>query len=307
MTNYARFTIDADPSTNRGYDILNGAAGTLVLETPTSEQWKVTFSVSDATDENAPLASKDAPELTLNNGSGSTGTSVDAATPSSSVTTTWPASGVHSYIIRCTVNNGVDSDGSVNSDYVFERMVSIRTVEGARKIVGTEGTQYSARGWADAQNELVDAFTAAGAWITAGALNQILQYDGAAWDPVNDLTLPSGGNRTISIADVASGTANSLTVQAATSSSGTGGDLNLSSGSGSAGDDDGVISMTVDDVVVAKFGKSTHGASDFYYGFGDKYVERPTVNWAAGDDSKVKELLAALVSVGVIDGELLIS
>ncbi len=166
MTNLARFTVDADPSTNRGIDVVNGATGTFKLETPTSEVWKVTFLTTDATDVNAPLASKGADELVLDNGAGSTGTAVNAATVAGEVTTTWPASGVHSYIVRCKVNDGVNPDGSVNSDYVFERMCSIRSSSGRRKIVATEGTQYSPRGWADAQNEDVDASVGASGYIS---------------------------------------------------------------------------------------------------------------------------------------------
>jgi hypothetical protein len=157
MTNFARFTVDDDPSSNRGVDVLNSGTSVFKLETPTSEAWKATFSVYDATDVNSPLASKDAPALTLDNGAGSTGKSVSASPVSGEVEADWPASGAHSWIVRCTVNNGVNPDGSANADYVFERMVSIRSAAGRRKIVATEGTQYSPRGWADAQNEDVDA------------------------------------------------------------------------------------------------------------------------------------------------------
>jgi hypothetical protein len=157
MTNFARFTVDDDPSSNRGIDVLNDATSVFKLETPTSEAWKATFSVYDAADVNAPLASMDAPTLELDNGAGETGTSVSASPVSGEVEVTWPASGAHSYIVRCTVNNGVNPDGSANPDYVFERMVAIRTPGGRRKIIATEGTQYSPRGWADAQNEDVDA------------------------------------------------------------------------------------------------------------------------------------------------------
>lgn len=157
MTNFARFTVDGDPSANRGVDVLNSGTSVLKLETPTSEVWKATFSVYDATDVNSPLASKDSPAITLDNGAGSTGKSVSASPVSGEVEVDWPASGAHSWIVRCTVNNGVNPDGSANADYVFERMASIRSAAGRRKIVATEGTQYSPRGWADAQNEDVDA------------------------------------------------------------------------------------------------------------------------------------------------------
>lgn len=58
--------------------------------------------------------------------------------------------------MRCSVNGGLGANDRPDPNLVFERIVSIRN--GARrKIIASEGTQYSAGGWADAQNDDVDA------------------------------------------------------------------------------------------------------------------------------------------------------
>lgn len=313
MTNLARFTVNGSASTNLGVDVLNDAAASFALETPTSEVWKVTFSVADAADVNAPLASKDADELVLDNGAGSTGTSVDAATVAGAVTTTWPATGVHSYIVRCKVNNGVNTDGSVNSDYVFERMCSIRTAEGARKTVSNEATQYSARGEADAQNDLVDAFLSAGAWITAGTLNQILQHNGTGWAPGNSLLLPAGAARTIGVAATANGS---------------GVDLTLAAPAGDMGEDDGNLyildgsgnqAIRVFNSVHADTGASVtlsckpteyamrvvwdNGLEVVKMSFFDEIpIPRPTYTYMDGSiDADLAEILTKLDAIGILD------
>jgi hypothetical protein len=190
--NYARFTINGNASSNRGYDTTNGAALSFALEASSALVRKVEYWVSDATDPEAPLASKDAPELALVGTT--TGRRVIAATPATAVTTTAAAGGVHSWIVRCLVNDGVNQDGSVNPDFVFERMVSIRTADGRRKIIGAEGTQYSLRGWADAQNEDVEALAAN--TLPVPALNRLLQGDGTQWQAVTGIDaarITSGG------------------------------------------------------------------------------------------------------------------
>lgn len=190
--NHARFTINGNASSNRGYDTTNGAALSFALEASSALVRKVEYWVSDATDPEAPLASKDAPELALVGTT--TGRRVIAATPATAVTTTAAAGGVHSWIVRCLVNDGVNQDGSVNPDFVFERMVSIRTADGRRKIIGAEGTQYSLRGWADAQNEDVEALAAN--TLPVPALNRLLQGDGTQWQAVTGIDaarITSGG------------------------------------------------------------------------------------------------------------------
>jgi hypothetical protein len=187
--NWARFTINGTASTTRGIDLTHGAAVSFALESaPGVVVHKTDFWVYSASDEAAPLASKDAPLLVL---SGLTeGQRVQASTPAHSVTTVLPGSGAHSWIVRCLVNNGVNIDGSTNPDYVFERMVCIRTAGGRRKIVGAEGTQYTVRGWADAQNDDVEAEAFAGVdaqsiWgtpIDEDTPDYLVEDDVLAWD-----------------------------------------------------------------------------------------------------------------------------
>lgn len=97
---------------------------------------------------NPPRQSKDAPLLTLVGAT--SGQSVQPATLASAITTTLPSSGSDAWIVRSTVNGGVNPDGSPNPEYVRERMVVVRDVNGGRKIVATETTQYESDGWAGA-------------------------------------------------------------------------------------------------------------------------------------------------------------
>lgn len=178
MANLARFTINATPSSSPGFDGSVSQALTFALESVASlvQQW--TLSVTDVNDTTSPASSKSAPPLSLVGAT--TGQKVNAATPASSITTTLPASGVHSWIVRSQVNGGKNPDGSVNPDYTAERMVVIKTGSGLRKIVYAESTQYGTRGWADAQNDLIDA--GAGPLLAPGGAanaNKIAAADGA--------------------------------------------------------------------------------------------------------------------------------
>jgi len=288
-TNLARFTIDGDPASDafgsRGYDAINGATGTFALETPTSEVWKVTFSVADSSDVNAPMASKDAPTLTLDNGAWATGTSVNASSVDGVVTTTWPASGQDSYIVRCKVNDGVNPDGSANSDYVFERLVAIRSGAGLRKIIGTEGTQYSPRGWADAQNELVEAYAAA--TMPVGSANQFITYS-SGWIATSDIRLPNTDHRVIDVAPVTSGNGKNLTI---------------APGAGNPGEDDGVLYLKDGSgnilVTINSSGVGGTGLLGFH---GQTASARATVNWYNTDTATLRALMSALVAKGIITG-----
>jgi len=152
----ARFTIAGSPSSNRGYDAAELEELLLALETPTPDIYKAEFSIWKPSDPRSPLASKNAPELVLDPTDGI------PSPPSAAVLVTMPT-GVHSYLIRCVVNDGVEAATGVRvPEWTFERIVSIRSASGMRKIVPGESTQYSARGWADAQNDEVDAAAAAG-------------------------------------------------------------------------------------------------------------------------------------------------
>ncbi len=154
--NYAAFIIEGSaggvslPEDDLGYDgehdetlsfrILPGVAGRVQT---------VRFLVQDADSSTSPQASDGAPELDLEGAT--TGQSVLAVTPTTDVTTDLPADGCHSWIVRCVIDGRID-----HSDYVFERMVVIRSPEGNRKILSLETTQYEQGGWAEAVNDLVD-------------------------------------------------------------------------------------------------------------------------------------------------------
>ncbi len=158
--NLARFAIESNsvvsPSTDRGFDVANGALVKFRLETTDALAYRVTYEVFDNTVSSSPLSSKDATELVLDNGP-ITGQMVDALTPGADVETTMPATGSHSWKVRCLVDGGINPHtGKVDPDYVFERIIAIRTATGLRKVIGDESTEYSPRGWADAQNEQVE-------------------------------------------------------------------------------------------------------------------------------------------------------
>lgn len=155
MGNLARFIVEASPSSDGGYDTTPGAGLTLSLEAPSGVVNRWTVSVYDPANSGSPLATKDAPLLTL---VGATSSSeVDAATPSAAVTVAIPGDSIAaSWKVRSTVNGGVDANGQPNADYVFERILSVRTSTGIRKIIADESTEYSQTGVADAQNEAAD-------------------------------------------------------------------------------------------------------------------------------------------------------
>jgi hypothetical protein len=152
--NLARFTIQGSPSSARGYDTVSGASLVLQLEALTGVVRRVTYEVYSASDDKSPRASKGAALLTLVGSS--TGQKVDAATPATAVSLNVPATGAASWVVRCLVNGGLDRNDRPSADFVFERLVCVRSALGRRKIIATEGTQYSAGGWADNQNDDVD-------------------------------------------------------------------------------------------------------------------------------------------------------
>lgn len=172
--NRAAFTISGTASAPRGYDAANGEALVLALEAPPDpDVYKVQFFAYDAADPASPLASKGAPGLVFDPPGGV------AATAGAAVTVAMPAEGVHSYLLRCLVNDGVEAaTGKRRLDWIFERIVSIRSASGERKIVPGETTQYSARGWADAQNEAVDAGGGGGGGGAARLVNATIDDEG---------------------------------------------------------------------------------------------------------------------------------
>lgn len=100
------------------------------------------------------LPTKSAPALTLSS-------SGIASPPTAAITMSMP-SGIYSFVLRCTTNNGEPvttalgkQDFSINT---FERVVSIPNSLGHRKIIVGETLEFaSPRGWTDAFNDLVDA------------------------------------------------------------------------------------------------------------------------------------------------------
>jgi hypothetical protein len=160
----ALFSVD-DDSSDRGFDASVDDVLSLKLRNPVATVASVRFVVWDASGfdatrppaENPPRASKGAPLLTLNNGAGSTGSSVLAATVATPVTVTMPATAGHSWIVRCIVNSGqktlADGRVVVAPELIHERMIVVRFASGARNVVATETTQYEVDGWAGALSE----------------------------------------------------------------------------------------------------------------------------------------------------------
>ena len=165
-TNYARFTINGTPATdpvtgNRGYDATAGSTLSITLELSPSPARSVRYSVYGGGDDD-PLSSKDAPLITFI-GSGTNEQTFSSVNDTAQIV--MPGSGVHSYVIRCTVDAG--------DEYTFERMAVIpsATVPATRKIVPNETNQYEQRSWADTQAELVDVITGLGGGHPAVTLN----------------------------------------------------------------------------------------------------------------------------------------
>ncbi len=179
MANLAKFTIEGTASSPGGYDATISQVLNFALEGgPANLVQRWTLQVFSSSESDSPLASKNAPTLTLVGAT--SGQKVDAATPASEITCTMPGSGVHSWLVRSIVNGGVDASGKKNPDYVFERLVAIKTGSGIRKVIATEQTAYSPRGWSDAQNDLTDAgagpLTAPGG---AGDANKLAAANGS--------------------------------------------------------------------------------------------------------------------------------
>jgi len=185
----AKFTINGTPSSPRGFDATNGQVLTLQLETnPAPDVYQTVYSLYNPSDPAAPLASKSAPVLTTTPSSG------QPTVPTGAVTVPMPASGVHSFAIRCVVNGGRETaTGRVRPEWTYERIVSIRSGNGQRKQLPGESTQYGDRGWSDAQNEGVDAVAGTALPPTAVAdtasLRATLMTSGQAFSV---LTPPSG-------------------------------------------------------------------------------------------------------------------
>lgn len=147
MASTVDFRISASPSTDHGYDATNGEVLELQIEaSPALDINKVVFTISQDT--------KNAPATVFSPVSG------QAATPTGIVTLTMPASGAHSYMIRCVGNSGADLSGKQIPEWTRERIVVIRSAASLRKILPAEIVEYDPiRGWTSAQNDDVDAFS----------------------------------------------------------------------------------------------------------------------------------------------------
>lgn len=149
--NSARFTINGTPSEapgtgDPGYLAANSEALTIALENAEGVlAWVAT--VADPLDSTSPQASKAASPLTW----AATGTPTVTVAPQGSATLTLPAAPeVSSYVIRVSAIKPAAAD-------IYERGVYIPTADGTRKTVPAETTQFVARGWSDALNDMVDS------------------------------------------------------------------------------------------------------------------------------------------------------
>lgn len=167
----ARFTINGTPSADpvtgdRQYTAIHDEELTITLEANPSQALSATFEVFDATNDESPFASKNAPLITWNeNSNASITVGVVPFGINDDVTIDMPSAvappnpNIHSYVIRCTVST--PGDGSpLSQEQVFEREVllfSLATTPGIRKTVPGETTQARARAWSDSLNDLIDA------------------------------------------------------------------------------------------------------------------------------------------------------
>jgi hypothetical protein len=163
VTNRALFDVNAD-GLNQGFNGSSGQALTFTLRSPSNIRSWVLQTYDAATYDpnlgvfaNPPRSSSEAPELDLVGST--TGQAVAAATPSSTITTALPSTAsAHSYIIRSVVDGGVDDKGRWDPTKVWERMITVNTVNGVRKIVATERTQYSDASWEEPFNKALELF-----------------------------------------------------------------------------------------------------------------------------------------------------
>lgn len=196
--NLARFLIigsaGESQSSDGGFDAEPGETLTMRLEgIPSNVVHRVHFQVHSPSVATSPQATAGAPLLTLSSG-GSSGQSVQAVTPLADVTVPMPVDGVHTWAVRCTVNSGVNAQGAFDPNYVFERIIAMRSASGHRKILPAEGTQYSPAGWAQAFNELVDLAPAPGVRIISGSSHTLELSDG-----LQELRSTGSGTTTITI------------------------------------------------------------------------------------------------------------
>lgn len=185
----AKFKIGGTAFATAGYDATAAQVVDLQLEaSPASDITSCVYSVVQKTKGAA------APVFNPSNGV--------AATPTSVVTITMPASGFESYEVQCQTNGGAAvvgatgrlDDFSVNTK---SRIIAVRgPVTGVRKIIPAESTEYSSSGWTDAQNEEAAALESGfvgGGPITA---TEIILTPAANGATIELVTMPSGAATT---------------------------------------------------------------------------------------------------------------
>ena len=167
MTN-ALFDINGDGN-DQGFTGSNGQAVAFKLrDDPAPGVTSVLYQVFDpglfdaglGIAANPPRSSCDAPTIVLDNGAGSTGQAVKTTAPTGTVTSAFPASGAHSYIVRCVVNGGqsVGPNGKLGPDarLIHERIIAVPNPLGTRKPITTETNQFEDDGWGQVMCDLVD-------------------------------------------------------------------------------------------------------------------------------------------------------
>lgn len=209
MANQAAFLINGTPSADalgdRLFIALNSQTLTVQLEVSPSPVLSARFEVFDPADSDSPFASKGAPNLTWNEnglpaitlGPAPYGVN-DPVTVDMPPIPAPPATGVYSYLIRCTVSTA--GDGSpASQNQVYERLViiqSLSTTPALRKTVPGESVQARARGWSDAINDIVDAAENAVAGVTS--VQSLTSASGSfavlAGTAIGDVVYVSGSN-----------------------------------------------------------------------------------------------------------------
>jgi hypothetical protein len=166
--NLARFTIDGTPAQqvstgDAKYVALNSQTLDCTLEkVPATGVLSTKYEVFDPNNSLSPLASFDATLLTWV----ASGLAVQTlADPNDTAQIIMPATGVHSYLIRCTATTS-------NETWIFERLVAIEDTmftPAIRKTIPAEVEEFYARGYSDELNKMVGAMASiGGAFGSAG-------------------------------------------------------------------------------------------------------------------------------------------
>lgn len=161
--NEADFSIDGDSipgSGDLGFDATLSQTLALTLRSNPSRALSVLYEIYDPAESGSPLASAGADELVFSPSGISKQLLVDV---NASAGLTMPATGFHSYIVRCTTSHP-------EGPQFFERMIVIRSaVANIRKTIPGEAAQYRQRGPSDELNEYAEAIESGGGGGGGGA------------------------------------------------------------------------------------------------------------------------------------------